>query len=66
MMIEGVTSKERPFLDYQSEKWISTVFNLRTITTPILIGEPALEGVHTDGVDHTMTILLNHKKHVKR
>lgn len=26
-----------------------------------LVGEPALEGIHSDGVDHTMTILFGHK-----
>lgn len=37
---------------------VCTVFNLRTVTTPELLGEPALEGVHSDGVEHTMTTLL--------
>ncbi|OLL27553.1 hypothetical protein BTH42_32515 [Burkholderia sp. SRS-W-2-2016] len=40
--------------------WVSAVFNLRTVTTPDLLGEPALEGVHSDGVEHTMTTLLGH------
>lgn len=48
----------RPGLDYSVAQWISTVFQLRTITTRELIGEPALEGVHSDGVDHTMTVFL--------
>lgn len=48
----------RPLLDYASPKWICTVFHTRTITTRKLTGEPALEGVHSDGVDHTMTVFL--------
>ncbi|RVU20514.1 hypothetical protein EOT10_27860 [Streptomyces antnestii] len=48
----------RPFQDYNTDKWICTVFHTRTITTPQLTGEPALEGVHADGVDHTMTVFL--------
>lgn len=57
-MIKDVKVKERPHLDYSVNRYVSTVFNLRTITTPHLLGEPALEGVHSDGVDHTMTVLL--------
>ncbi|CDH23969.1 2OG-Fe dioxygenase family protein [Xenorhabdus bovienii] len=57
-IIKGVKMKERPSLNYSSDSLVSTVFNLRTITTPDLIGEPALEGVHADGVDHTMTTML--------
>ncbi|TOO22426.1 2OG-Fe dioxygenase family protein, partial [Vibrio parahaemolyticus] len=48
-------------MNYDSPNWVSTVFHLRTVTSPSLVGEPALEGVHTDGVDHTMTTLLGHK-----
>lgn len=40
---------------------VCTVFNLRTLTRPELLGEPALEGVHSDGVEHTMTTLLGAK-----
>ncbi|RAL30985.1 hypothetical protein CVN56_30335 [Rhodococcus sp. AQ5-07] len=50
--------RQRPSLDYQTANWICTLFNLRVITRPGLIGEPALEGVHSDGVDHTMTTFL--------
>jgi|GEM_PF-614462 len=57
-IVHGIDIRHRSGLDYDSERWVSTVFNLRTITTPDLIGEPALEGVHADGVDHTMTTLL--------
>lgn len=57
-IVQGIDIRHRFGLDYDSERWVSTVFNLRTITTPDLVGEPALEGVHADGVDHTMTTLL--------
>ncbi|ONI81703.1 hypothetical protein ALI144C_19820 [Actinosynnema sp. ALI-1.44] len=58
LVIKDVPIKHRPDLDYTSNKWVCTLFNLRTITTPDLTGEPALEGVHSDGVDHTMTTFL--------
>lgn len=58
MVFHGVETARRPKLDYNSQKWICTLFNLRTITTPSMLGEPALEGVHSDGVDHTMTTYL--------
>jgi len=58
LVINGLKTVPRPSLDYESDKWICTLFNLRTVTTPTLLGEPALEGVHSDGVDHTMTTLL--------
>lgn len=51
--------QQRPNLDYTSPQWITTVFNARTITSPDLLGEPALEGVHSDGVDLTMTTFLS-------
>ena len=40
--------------------WITTLFNGRTHTDARtgLQGEPALEGVHSDGSDHTMTVFL--------
>ncbi|GFM69967.1 hypothetical protein PSCICL_09590 [Pseudomonas cichorii] len=57
-LIKDTSVTPRPSLDYDSTSLVSTVFNLRTITTPELLGEPALEGVHADGVDHTMTTLL--------
>lgn len=58
LIVEGSEVKQRPDVDYTSPKWITTAFHLRTITTPEILGEPALEGVHQDGVDHTMTIFL--------
>ena len=59
MVFHGVETARRPSLDYARNNWICTLFNLRTITTPSLLGEPALEGVHSDGVDHTMTTYLD-------
>lgn len=56
-----IHTEERRNLDYQSREFISTVFHLRTITNSMLLGEPAREGVHSDGVDHTMTTLLYHR-----
>ncbi|OAQ72010.1 2OG-Fe dioxygenase domain-containing protein [Pochonia chlamydosporia 170] len=58
MVINGISIKLRPNLDYSKNQWVCTLFNLRTITTPDILGEPALEGVHSDGVDHTMTTFL--------
>ncbi|MEU2957157.1 2OG-Fe dioxygenase family protein [Streptomyces xanthochromogenes] len=58
LVFHGVATAHRPKLDYNSPGWICTLFNLRTISTPELQGEPALEGVHSDGVDHTMTTFL--------
>lgn len=58
MVFHGVETARRPNLDYARNNWICTLFNLRTITTPSILGEPALEGVHSDGVDHTMTTYL--------
>lgn len=59
MVIHGVDIAQRPRLDYGRADWICTLFNLRTVTTTGLLGEPALEGVHSDGVDHTMTTFLS-------
>lgn len=58
MIFHGVEIPQRPKLDYATRNWICTLFNVRTITTPSILGEPALEGVHSDGVDHTMTTFL--------
>lgn len=57
-MVHDTTFKQRPRLDYSTKDFICTLFNLRTVTTPDLVGEPALEGVHSDGVDFTMTTYL--------
>ncbi|KAG9258281.1 2OG-Fe dioxygenase-domain-containing protein [Emericellopsis atlantica] len=58
MVMHGVPTMHRPNFDYGANKWVCTMFNLRTVTRPDILGEPALEGVHTDGVDHTMTTYL--------
>ncbi|AEV81265.1 hypothetical protein ACWT_0253 [Actinoplanes sp. SE50] len=59
LMIGDVDIRPRPHLDYSTARWILTLFHLRTITTPQMLGQPALEGVHSDGVDHTMTTLID-------
>ena len=58
MVLHGVSTVKRSKLEYDTNKWVTTLFNLRTVTTPDILGEPALEGVHSDGVDHTMTTYL--------
>lgn len=58
LVVGDMPIAHRPGLDYSVKKWVSTVFQLRTITTRELAGEPAPEGVHSDGVDHTMTVFL--------
>ncbi|KAE8353032.1 2OG-Fe dioxygenase-domain-containing protein [Aspergillus coremiiformis] len=58
LIFHGVSFKQRPKLNYETENFICTLFNLRTVTNKDLIGEPALEGVHSDGVDFTMTTYL--------
>ncbi|MCJ1355768.1 MAG: hypothetical protein MMC33_005760 [Icmadophila ericetorum] len=60
LMFHGVEHKHRSKLDYDTNNWICTLFNLRTVTQCDILGEPALEGVHSDGVDVTMTTLLGH------
>lgn len=59
LIIYGVDVPLRKNLAYDVNEFICTVFNLRTITSCDILGEPALEGVHSDGVDHTMTTLLH-------
>jgi len=58
MVFDGMRVEHRPRLDYDSDRWVCTLLNVRTTTTRDLVGEPALEGVHSDGVDHTMTTYL--------
>ena len=57
-MAEGALTLEREGLDYSSPNYVCTTFQLRVKTGNGIIGEPALEGVHSDGVDHTMTTFL--------
>lgn len=61
LVINGIPTKPRPKMDYSGNKWVCTLFSVRTITNSQIRGEPALEGVHTDGVDHTMTTYLGSK-----
>ncbi|KAJ5756918.1 uncharacterized protein N7511_007100 [Penicillium nucicola] len=58
LIFRGVPIKQRPKLNYNTENFVCTLFNLRTVTNQDLVGEPALEGVHSDGVDFTMTTFL--------
>ncbi|MFD6299162.1 2OG-Fe dioxygenase family protein [Streptomyces sp. NPDC060235] len=58
LMLDGVDSVRRPHLNYDTDQWITTLFSLRTVSTELQVGEPAMEGVHSDGVDHTMTTFL--------
>ncbi|MGX1915697.1 2OG-Fe dioxygenase family protein [Streptomyces phaeochromogenes] len=58
MVFDGMKVEHRPKLDYDGDRWVCTLLNVRTVTDGDLIGEPALEGVHSDGVDHTMTTYL--------
>lgn len=58
MVVHGVEMAHRPKLDYDWNKNILTLFSLRTTTNQEILGEPALEGIHSDGVDHTMTTFL--------
>lgn len=60
LLFQGVPITPRENLDYTSPSWICTVFNARTHTSLHngIYGEPALEGVHSDGSDHTMTVFL--------
>lgn len=60
-VINGVETAPRPHFEYVNHKWVCTLFCLRTITNKSILGEPALEGVHSDGVDHTMTTFLGSK-----
>ena len=60
LVFQGVPVTPRERLDYTSPAWICTMFNARTHTSKNhgIFGEPALEGVHSDGSDHTMTVFL--------
>ena len=57
-IVRDVEVRKRPNLVEVSDQMVSTVFQLRTHTSKELLGEPAKEGVHSDGVDHTMTTFL--------
>lgn len=57
-IINKLDITHRDHLDYTSPVSLCNVFNIRTFTEKDIIGEPALEGVHADGADHTMTTFL--------
>ncbi|RLL98059.1 hypothetical protein CFD26_102390 [Aspergillus turcosus] len=57
-IMNKVDIKPRAHLDYSSPYSLCNVFNIRTFTETDILGEPTLEGVHTDGADHTMTTFL--------
>lgn len=63
LVFQGVPVTPRNCLNYFSPAWICTMFNARTHTSQEngIFGEPALEGVHSDGSDHTMTVFLGSK-----
>lgn len=48
----------RPGLDYHKDTVLTEIFNVHTFTDKDIQGYPALEGVHQDGSDHTMTVML--------
>lgn len=56
-MMYGVSSLPRRGCD-PDRNWNMCGFFLRTETTPQILGEPAAEGVHMDGVEFTMTTLF--------
>lgn len=64
LLIQGNTFTPRHLTDQQSQKSISTVFHLRLIAQPDTLSELSIEGVHKDGVDHTMIVMMN-KNNVK-
>jgi hypothetical protein len=61
LVYNGVAVTPRDRLNYHTPKWICTLFNIRVTTAPErgVYGTPALEGVHSDGSDHTMTVFLD-------
>ena len=61
MMVNGIDLVKRANLNYDLNKWVCIAFTVRTHTTPDLLGEPALEGVHSDGADHTLVTFLGSK-----
>jgi hypothetical protein len=61
MMVNGIDVAKRENLNYNMNKWVCIAFSVRTHTTPDILGEPALEGVHSDGADHTLVTFLDAK-----
>lgn len=64
LLIQENAFTPRHLTDQQSPKSISTVFHLRLIAQPDSLSELSIEGVHKDGVDHTMIVMMN-KHNVK-
>lgn len=64
LLIQGNTFTPRHLTVQNSPKSISTVFHLRLIAQPDSLSELSIEGVHKDGVDHTMIVMMN-KNNVK-
>lgn len=61
MVVNDIEIAHRPKLEYDWNKNVLTLFTVRTTTNQDILGEPALEGIHSDGVDHTMTTIVGHK-----
>jgi len=61
IMVNGIDVARRANLDYDVNTWVCIAFSVRTHTTPDVLGEPALEGVHSDGADHTLVTFLGAK-----
>ncbi|KAL4881919.1 2OG-Fe dioxygenase-domain-containing protein [Aspergillus karnatakaensis] len=55
---QNVPVLARPGLDYHADTVLTEIFNVHTFTNQDIQGYPALEGVHQDGSDHTMTVML--------
>jgi hypothetical protein len=55
---QNVPVLARPGLDYHRDTVLTEIFNVHTFTDKDIQGYPALEGVHQDGSDHTMTVML--------
>jgi hypothetical protein len=55
---QNVPVMPRPGLDYNKNTVLSEIFNVHTFTDKDIQGYPALEGVHQDGSDNTMTVML--------
>ncbi|CAI6094914.1 hypothetical protein V2G26_004973 [Clonostachys chloroleuca] len=58
IIVHGMNVAHREKMDYDQPFNIMTFFTVRTTTNNEILGEPALEGIHADGVDHTLTTLL--------
>jgi len=61
IMVNGIDVARRANLDYDVNTWVCIAVSVRTHTTPDVLGEPALEGVHSDGADHTLVTFLGAK-----